>query len=154
MFNYKNINGMLGYLDHTHPDIRFAVSQCARFSNVPKKSHEVAVKRIGRYLLGTKTKDLILKPSKLLKIDCCVDGDFVRLWSYEDIQDPACVKSRTEYMICVADFPVIWKSMLQTENALSTMEAEYVALSMAMRELNPLKYGVLEVAFGIGLKLQ
>jgi len=112
MFNYKSIIGMLGYLDHTHPDIKFAVSQCA-ISNAPKKSHKVSVKRIGRYLLGTKTKDLILKPSKLLKIDCCVDGDFVRLWSYEHIQDPACVKSRTGYMICVADCPVIWKSKLQ-----------------------------------------
>ena len=57
-------------------------------------------------------------------------------------------------MICVADCPVIWKSKLQTETALSTMEAEYVALSMAMRELIPLKYGVLEVASSIGLKLQ
>jgi Reverse transcriptase (RNA-dependent DNA polymerase) len=154
MFNYKSVIGMLGYLDHTRPDIKFAVSQCARFSNDPKKSHEVAVKRIGRYLLGTKMKGLILKPSKLLKIDCYVDADFVGLWPYEDIQDPSCVKSRTGYMICVADCPVIWKSKLQTETALSTMEAEYVALSMAMRELIPLKYGVLEVASSIGLKLQ
>jgi len=75
--------------------------------NAPKKSHEVAVKSIGRYLLGTKTKGLILNPSKLLKIDCHVDADFVGLWSYEDIQDPACVKSRTGYMICVADCLVI-----------------------------------------------
>jgi len=39
MFNYKSIIGMLGYLDHTRPDIKFAVSQCARSSNAPKKSN-------------------------------------------------------------------------------------------------------------------
>jgi len=43
---------------------------------------------------------------------------------------------------------------LQTETALSTMEAEYVAVSMEMRELIPLEYGVQEVASGIDLKLQ
>ena len=89
-----------------------------------------------------------------MKIDCYVDADFVGLWPYEDIQDPTCVKRRTGYMICVADCPVIWKSKLQTKTALSTMEAEYVALSMMMRELISLKYGLLEVASSLGLKLQ
>jgi len=51
----------------------------------------------------------------------------------EDIQDPPCVKSRTVDMIYVVDCLVIWNSKLQTETALSTMQAEYVALSMAMR---------------------
>jgi len=36
MLNYKSIIGMLGYLDHTCPDIKFAVSQCARFSMLPR----------------------------------------------------------------------------------------------------------------------
>jgi len=30
-------------------------------------------------------------------------------------------------MICIAECPVIWKSKLQTETALSAMEAAYVA---------------------------
>ena len=33
----------------------------------------------------------------------------------------------------------MWKSKLQTLIAVSTMEAEYIALSMCMRELLPLK---------------
>jgi len=95
-----------------------------------------------------------LKHSKFLKIACYLDADFVGLCSCEAIQDPTCVKSRTGYMICVADCLVIWKSKLQTETALSTMEADYLALLMAMRELIPLKYCVLKVASGIDLKLQ
>jgi hypothetical protein len=38
----------------------YAVHQCARFMASPKKSHGMAVKRTGRYLLGTKDKGLIL----------------------------------------------------------------------------------------------
>ena len=60
MSYYKSIIGMLG-LDHTGPGIKFSVrSQCARFSNSPKKSHEISVKRIGRYLLGYKKEDWVL----------------------------------------------------------------------------------------------
>jgi len=35
--------------------------------------------------------------------------------------------------------PVIWKSKLQSLIALSTMEAEYISLSMCMRDLIPLR---------------
>ena len=48
------------------------------------------------------------------------------------------MRSRTGYVICLANCPVLWKSKLQTEIALSTMEAEYVALSTSCRDLFPL----------------
>ena len=35
--------------------------------------------------------------------------------------------------------PVVWPSRLQSEIALSTMEAEYIALSTAMRDLLPMR---------------
>jgi hypothetical protein len=47
--------------------------------------------------------------------------------------------------------PVMWTSKLQTEIALSTMEAEYIALSTAMKELLPMKFLVHELSKGIGL---
>jgi hypothetical protein len=40
----------------TRPDISCAVHQCARHCANPKIQHTAAVKRIGRYLLGTKDK--------------------------------------------------------------------------------------------------
>jgi hypothetical protein len=42
-----------------------------------------------------------------------------------------------------AGCPLVWVLKLQTEVALSTMEAEYIALSQAMRDLIPL-LGILE----------
>ena len=64
-FNYSSIVGMLLYLqNHSRPELTFAVSQCARYTYCPKLSHEKALKGIGRYLKGTRTKGLIMKPNK------------------------------------------------------------------------------------------
>eukprot|EP00978_Attheya_sp_CCMP212_P031446 scaffold118838_cov78-Attheya_sp.AAC.1 len=53
-WNYRSIVGMLQYLaGNTRPDISYAVSQVARFSNAPKKSHATAIKTILRYLKRT-----------------------------------------------------------------------------------------------------
>jgi hypothetical protein len=136
--NYPSVIGMLLYLEHSRPDISFATHQCARYTHSPKLSHENALKRIGRYLKGTLDKGLILTPSEKLKIDCYPDADFAGLWNRDNVQDPHCVRSRTGYVINLADCPVLWKSRLQTEIALSTMEAEYVALSTSCRDLFPI----------------
>ena len=46
--------------------------------------------------------------------------------------------SRSGYVIMFAGCPILWSSKLQSEITLSTTEAEYVALSQAMREVIPL----------------
>ena len=54
-WSYASVVGMLLYLaGNTRPDIAFAVHQAARFSHKPMQCHEDAVKRIVRYLKGTK----------------------------------------------------------------------------------------------------
>ena len=136
--NYPSVVGMLLYLGHSRPDISFATHQCARYTHSPKQSHENALIRIGRYLKGTLDKGLILTPSDSLKIDCYPDADFAGLWNRDDKHDPHCVRSRTGYVINLSNCPVLWKSKLQTEIALSTMEAEYVALSTSCKDLFPL----------------
>ena len=55
-FNYASVIGMLWYIyGHSRPDLGFAVSQAARFSFSPKRSHELALIRIGQYLKKTRT---------------------------------------------------------------------------------------------------
>ena len=44
-----------------------------------------------------------------------------------------------KYVLLIGNCPVLWVSKLQTEVAVSTMEAEYIALRMAMRDLIPLR---------------
>ena len=72
-------------------------------------------------------------------LDCYVDSNFAGLWNFEDDQDLTCVNSRTGYIMLLGGCPLIWSSKLQFEIALSTMKAEYIALSTALRDLIPLK---------------
>ena len=51
---YRGMIGSLLYLISSRLDIMFSVCLCARFQANPKESHLTAVKRIFRYLLGTK----------------------------------------------------------------------------------------------------
>ena len=135
-WNYRSVVGMLMYLaTNSRPDIAFAVNQCCRFANDPRRSHEKAVKRIGRYLKGTRGSGMIIKPDPNLGLDLYADADFAGLFSVEDPEDPIFVKSRTGWMVTLGGVPVTWSSKLQTEITLSTMEAEYIALSTGMREL-------------------
>ncbi len=70
-WNYRSLIGMLTYLStSTHPDIAFAVHQCAKFSIAPRRIYELAVQRIVRYLKGTSDRGFILHPSSTLNLDC------------------------------------------------------------------------------------
>ena len=82
-----------------------------------------------------KKQGLQFSVNKTLDLNLFVDVDFAELWTYEDDQDPVCVKSRTGYLITLGDCPIHWCSKLQTEIACSTLEAEYIALAQAMRDL-------------------
>jgi hypothetical protein len=151
-YGYPSVVGMLQYLHaHSRPDITYAVSQCARYVHCTKRSHEIALEHIGRYLKGTIDQGLVLRPDGTLNIDNYVDADFAGLWPYEDKQDPSCVKSRTGFAICISSCPIIWQSKLQDMIALSTMEAEYNALSTSMRELLPVQRLVHAIGKSIGL---
>jgi hypothetical protein len=144
---------MLQYLQgHSRPDITFAVSQCARWTHNPKRSHEAALERIGRYLKGTKNLGLILQPATTsdFQIDCYVEAAFAGTWGFEHPQDPSCVKSRTGFVIFIMGTPVVWTSRLQTDIATSTMESEYNAMSMAMRDVIPLRHLTKTIIQGLG----
>ena len=131
---------MLQYLSrNARPDIEFAVNQVARHTHNPKLSHEIAIKRICRYLKGTRTEGLTFQPTNVLNMDCYVDADFAGLWNVEDPEMALSVKSRTGYVITLAGCPMVWASKLQQMVALSTTESEYLALLYSMRQLLPLK---------------
>jgi hypothetical protein len=48
------------------------------------------------------------------------------------------MKSCTGFIIIFAGVPILWKSQLQTETALSTMEAKIIALLVYCRDLFPI----------------
>ena len=134
-WDYSSIVGILLYLTgSTRPDISYAVHQCTRFSHSPKRSHELGVKYIARYL--KKTEEIIMNPDrKKMRIKMFADADFAGLCTTEDKMNPVSVKSRSEVLLTLRNVPILWSYKLQTENSLSTLEAKYISLSQGIRDL-------------------
>ena len=151
-WDYASILGQLMYLTHTRPDIQFAVHQCARFTHDPKQSHANAIKKICRYIKGTRDTGIKFQRKMVddeLRINCFVDASFAPVWAQFD--DPENARSQTGYVIRIDDVPVTWCSRKQELTALSSTEAELIAMSTAMRELLWIRRLVADIAKGFGV---
>lgn len=126
---YQSAVGSLLYLSGwTRPDIAFSVSSVSRFCSKPTKEHWTAVKRILRYLNGTLNYGLMYEKNEDKN-----DG----LIGYSDADwagDTGDRKSTSGYLFMMTGAAVSWKSRKQTCVALSTAEAEYVAMAAAVQE--------------------
>ena len=157
-FNYASVVGMAFYLySHSMPEIGFAISQLARFTFAPKRSHELALIRLGQYIKGLLEdpdyKGMITKPLQTDKfeMDIYCDTDFCGLFGKEKRNDPDNVRSRLGYCITWNGCPLIWKSCLIGSICLSTMMAEYYGLSTAMKEVLPLRRLVVTIGKALDL---
>ena len=123
---YQSMVGSLLYIAMgTRPDIAQAVGAVSKFCSNPTEAHKIAVKRIFRYL--KKTMNLALKYCKDEKpVTGFSDAD----WG-GDLDDR---RSTTGNVFLLAGGAVSWLSKKQAVVALSTSEAEYVALSLAAQE--------------------
>ncbi len=138
-WEYCRAISMLMYLTGSvQPDIAMATHQCTRFCISPMRLHELAVMRIGRYLLLTKERGMIYRPDLARGLEVFVDANFAGGWDPEDAENADSVYSHAGFVICYAGCPMFWQSKLQTEIALSTAEAEYIALWQALMETLPM----------------
>jgi hypothetical protein len=72
-------------------------------------------------------------PKLTKSFDVFADADFVRHWHRMTASnDLSTAKSQSGYVILYARCPIAWCSKLQTIIALSSFEAEYVALSESL----------------------
>jgi hypothetical protein len=126
--DYQRQIGSLMYLmTKTRPDIAFAVSCCARFMSNPDATHFRALDRVWKYLAGTVDYSLVYTTSEhRLHLSGFVDSD----WG----GDYPTRKSTTGYIFFYANAPVSWSSKIQKTVALSSCEAEYMALKEAIKE--------------------
>ncbi|KAE8711123.1 hypothetical protein F3Y22_tig00110303pilonHSYRG00264 [Hibiscus syriacus] len=124
---YASAIGSLMYaMVCTRPDIAQAVGAVSRHMNNLGKVHWEAVKWILRYLRGTTNKTLCFKGGDTI-LTCYVDAE---LAGNIDIR-----RSTTGYVYTLGGTAVSWVSQLQKIVALSTMEAEYVAVTEASKEM-------------------
>ena len=88
----------------------------------------------------------MLSVNKDMGIECFVDADFAGGATKGNTTNPRDYLSCTGYVLKYAGCPTVWASKLQTLIALLTTEAEYLALSTAMREVIFLKQLMEEMA--------
>ena len=139
-FNYRSVVGKLNYLAQTtRPDIMYAVHQIAKYSSDPRQSHGEAILYLIRYLKKTRELGIRFKPDPKKGFECYCDADFSGLWNKTFAPvDPSTSKSRSGWIIFYAGCPVSWASKLQSQVALSTTEAEYIAMSQSLRDVIPI----------------
>ena len=138
-FHYRSVIGKLNYLEKsTRPDISYATHQCARFTENPRKAHAQAVRWLARYLKATKDKGIIIAPDKNKDLEMFVDADFSGNWKKEEAHIRDSARSRHGYVITYQGCPLLWKSQLQTEIALSSTESEYIGISHGLRDVIPI----------------
>ena len=141
-FNYRRVVGKLNFLEQsTRGDISYATHMLARFCTCPKKEHGEAAKWLGRYLLKTRDKGLIMRPDPSRGLELYCDADFAGAWDPELAgEDMDTARSRHGYIITYAGVPLLWKSQMQGEIALSSTESELIGLSAGLRTTIPLQH--------------
>jgi ATP-binding cassette subfamily B (MDR/TAP) protein 1 len=129
--SYSSAVGSLMYaMVCSRPDLSYDMSLVSRYISNPGKERWRAVQWIFRYLRGT--ADYCLKFGRTEKgLVGYVDSDFAG--------DLDRRRSLTGYVFAVGSCAVSWKAVLQPVVALSTTEAEYMAIAKACKELIWLK---------------
>jgi hypothetical protein len=125
---YQAIIGSLLYLMiGTRPDIAFAVTRLAQYAANPSQEHMDKALYICKYLAGTANYELIYDGSSNKGLLAYSDSDFA-----------GCTDTRrsiTGYMVKLANGIICWQSHAQKTVALSSTEAEYMAISDCSRQI-------------------
>lgn len=124
---YQEAVGSLLYLAQcTRPDISFAVNDVSRFNSNFNLVHWKAVKRIMRYLKGSIDFKLIYEKGENDELHGYCDAD----WASDIDKRRSC----TGYIFRMSRGAITWSSKRQQTIALSTTEAEYMAMASAVQE--------------------
>jgi ribosomal protein L12E/L44/L45/RPP1/RPP2 len=141
---YQSLVGALMYAAiSTRPDITHAVNMISRHLSNPASSHLVAGKRILRYLKGTTSLGLTYRGegdiNGIINVHAYTDADWAG-----DLEER---KSTTGYLVMINKCVVSWMSKKQNTVALSTAEAEYMAISAAVQEIKWVRQLLDELSF-------
>lgn len=148
---YASVVGSVMYaMIGTRPDVAQAISCTSRYMSNHGKEHWYALRWILRYLKGAGDVGILFNSSNYNERDALIgfyDSDFA---GSVDTR-----KSQSGYIFTLYGAAVSWKSGLQNVVALSTTEAEYIALTSAVKESTWLKgvaadFGVEQEAVPIG----
>nr|GFC34507.1 uncharacterized mitochondrial protein AtMg00810-like [Tanacetum cinerariifolium] len=112
--------GTLLYLTASRPELQFAICMCARYQTRPTEKHVHSVKRIFRYLRGTVHRGLRYPKDSSVALTVFADAD------HAGCQDTR--RSTSGSVQFLGERLISWSSKRQKSAAISSMEAEYIAL--------------------------
>ena len=135
--DYRSLAGALQYLTFTRPDIAYAVQQICLFMHDPREPHLQALKRIVRYVQGTKPKGLQLLKSQGMKLTVYSDADWAGCQSTR--------RSTSGFCAYLGDNLVSWSAKRQPTVSRSSAEAEYKGVANAVAEACWLRNLLLEM---------
>ena len=122
---YREAIGSLMYVAvATRPDISFAVSCLSQFLENPGEAHWQAVKRVFRYLAGTRDQALTYG----------IEQHALQGYTDADGASQEHRRAISGYAFIIDGGAVLWCSRKQELVTLSTAEAEYVAATHAAKE--------------------
>ncbi|GMF23820.1 unnamed protein product [Phytophthora fragariaefolia] len=125
---YRSLIGSIMYLAcGTSPDISVAVAKLSRFLENPGENHWNAGIKVVKYLLKTKNTGILYDGASSSERVAYSDAD----WAGN--RDDRRSVSGMMVMMCGA--PGVWRSTFQKAVALSSTEAEYMALSECVKEV-------------------
>nr|GEW56316.1 putative polyprotein [Tanacetum cinerariifolium] len=125
--HYRGMIGTLLYLTPSRPDLQLAIFMCARYQAQPTKKHVHAVKRIFRYLRETVHRGLWYPKDSSVALTTFVDAD------HAGCQDTR--RSTSGSVRCLGERLIRWSSKRQKSAAISSTEAEYIALSRCCAQI-------------------
>ena len=127
-FPYRKLIGCLLYLLGTRPEIYFIIISLSRFVANPGLVHWLAALRVLFYVCNTPLFGILIRKGQELKLQVYVDSDHA-----SNVDDR---KSISGYIIYLGTTPIVWRSRKQKgKPAISSCEAEYIALSAAINEI-------------------
>ncbi|XP_066361393.1 uncharacterized mitochondrial protein AtMg00810-like [Miscanthus floridulus] len=121
--SYRSLTGALMYLTIMHLDLAFVMQQACLHMYDPRAPHMTMLKRILRYVQGTKSHDLHLRVSPTLDITAYFDADWAGC--------PKTQRSTLRFCIFLGESLVSWSSKHQPMVSCSSTEAEYRAIANA-----------------------
>jgi hypothetical protein len=145
--DYASLLGSLQYLAiATCPDIVYAMNRLAAYTANPSLQHYTAAKRVLRYVKGTKHYGITYHNDATRHVGPSDSNLFYRFSdaAFANTDDK---RSVSGYVFLANGGAITWGSKKQTAIALSSTEAEYVALSEAGREAMWLRYLYGELGF-------
>src|ERR1700731_3124990 len=124
---FQQVIGSLLYIMlGTRPNIAYAVTKLSQRSANPSKEHLDKARYVVRYLAGTADYALVFDGASNKGLIAYTDSDYAG--------DPIQRRSITGYFLKLANGIISWQSRAQKTIALSSTEAEYMALSDCSRQ--------------------